>query len=254
MKLQYSVRGQLLPGNLAFLLLPAFPLNLHQWDNVCQGLGDIPAVRLSHPGFEYSVENTPSIDAYADAALSVCDELEIGRIIVVGNSLGGYVAQNIYLRYPQRVAGIALLGTNGREDSDQARSQRLEKALEASLNLLSLEGVRQSASGLLGSASVDLADTVYRQTEGLTNDSLAWCQRAMAHRGRTIEKLSLASSVPALVMHGEEDQASCLDDAKELAQALGVEPIFWPGRGHLLPTEIPDYVAKYLRRLYSLAN
>jgi pimeloyl-ACP methyl ester carboxylesterase len=46
---------------------------------------------------------------FADTVIAVLDELEIGRALLVGNSMGGRVALEVGLRAPERVDGIALL-------------------------------------------------------------------------------------------------------------------------------------------------
>ena len=54
-----------------------------------------------------------SIAAMAAAALAMVD----GPIVPIGLSMGGYVAQDMARQAPDRVVGMALLGTNCRADT-----------------------------------------------------------------------------------------------------------------------------------------
>ena len=51
-------------------------------------------------------------DDLAEEAAGVLDQLEIGRAIIVGDSMGGTIAQSFALRHPDRVAALALVETS----------------------------------------------------------------------------------------------------------------------------------------------
>jgi 2-hydroxymuconate-semialdehyde hydrolase len=48
-----------------------------------------------------------------DALLGLLDELGLGRVHLVGNSMGGIVSVQLAMRAPERVAKIVLMGTGG---------------------------------------------------------------------------------------------------------------------------------------------
>jgi proline iminopeptidase len=48
----------------------------------------------------------------ADDAAALAAYLGVGRVLVVGHSFGGFVAQELALRHPQLVAGLVLIGTS----------------------------------------------------------------------------------------------------------------------------------------------
>ena len=52
-------------------------------------------------------------NAYADLYAEIADELGIERSVVVGASMGGFIATNYALHYPERVERLALLGPMG---------------------------------------------------------------------------------------------------------------------------------------------
>jgi pimeloyl-ACP methyl ester carboxylesterase len=64
------------------------------------------------PGFGFSSKPISApYDAkfFSHAIKGLMDELDIGRAHIVGNSMGGKVAIDVALRWPDRVAGLALL-------------------------------------------------------------------------------------------------------------------------------------------------
>ncbi|OKL47236.1 hypothetical protein BSR29_06355 [Boudabousia liubingyangii] len=235
------------------LLIPAFPLNAHQWDRVVEGLGDLPSIAFNAPGWfgEPLPDPVPSIEGYAEVIRKVVDDYGLTRLIVAGNSLGGYVAQTLAIN-DERVRGMLLVGTNGRTDSEEARSNRLSKAVSIMAGA-DLEPIKESALSLLGASATDQVKAeVLAATEGLTAESFAWCQRAMANRENRLSELELLKSrreLPVTIVQGTEDPASSIADAEDLARALSVTPQILEGKGHLLPNEAPALLAKILRKM-----
>ena len=52
-----------------------------------------------------------SVDAFADDCRDLLDELNWRQAVVAGSSMGGSVALSLAVRYPDRVAGLALIDT-----------------------------------------------------------------------------------------------------------------------------------------------
>lgn len=85
------------------------------WQN---WLENIPRLARSHrvvavdlPGFGYSEmpREDISISRYARCLDVVCDELDIGRAAVVGNSMGGFVGADFAIQHPDRVGHLVLV-------------------------------------------------------------------------------------------------------------------------------------------------
>ncbi len=69
----------------------------------------------------------------ADDAAALLDVLELDRVIAVGYSMGGPIAQLLWKRHPQRVAGLVFCATSCRFASTERR--RLAFALAPVLNV-----------------------------------------------------------------------------------------------------------------------
>jgi len=46
----------------------------------------------------------------ADDLVAVLDHLKIQRAVLIGQSMGGYIAQQVYLRHPERVRAMVIIG------------------------------------------------------------------------------------------------------------------------------------------------
>jgi pimeloyl-ACP methyl ester carboxylesterase len=90
-----------------------------RWANWLENLPHFAATRrvvaLDLPGFgdsEMPVEPI-SIEGYARTLDAVCDQLEIDAAAVVGNSMGGFVAAELAIKFPQRVERLVLVSAAG---------------------------------------------------------------------------------------------------------------------------------------------
>jgi pimeloyl-ACP methyl ester carboxylesterase len=73
---------------------------------------DFRVVILDRPGSGYSTRPagaSATISAQAQTISRFCQELKLGRPLIVGHSLGGAIALALALNYPEQVAGLALL-------------------------------------------------------------------------------------------------------------------------------------------------
>ena len=69
------------------------------------------AVDLKGFGDSDKPEGPYGIPVFADEVLALVDELGLGRIVLVGNSMGGVVCQSFATRYPDRLVGLVLVST-----------------------------------------------------------------------------------------------------------------------------------------------
>lgn len=75
-------------------------------------------------GYVHSMENN------ADAVHEVLSELRLRKAILVGHSMGGYVALAFAELYPDVVKGLVLLNSTSRADSDERKTNR-DRAIKA---------------------------------------------------------------------------------------------------------------------------
>lgn len=253
---------------LPLLLLHAFPLDAQMWDAVIMRMPDVPIISMDAPAFgdspEYGVvaaavgrHPTPSIETYADAVVASLLRQRVEHAVVVGLSMGGYVALALADRYPALVAGLGLLDTKASADGDDIKANRLRIAAEAEGEAGS-SAVAPMVSTLLGPTTRAERPELVAELEGLLAAAppagIAWGQRAMADRPdrmAVVERLE----VPVLVLRGTEDAVASEEATEAMAHAArDVELVHVEGSGHLTALENPDPVVDAVRRLWARAQ
>jgi len=185
-----------------------------------------------------------SMELYADDCMRLLDHLDIpGPVIIGGLSMGGYVALEICRRHPERVAGLILAATRAGADSDEARAAR-DQAAETARR----EGVASVVEGMVPKlfaprnlvAQAELVDFVRAMMLETSLDGLVGALAAMRDRPDSTGDLP-GFDVPALVLHGAEDQLIAAAEAEATADALpDAELVVIPEAGHLPNLEQPD--------------
>jgi 3-oxoadipate enol-lactonase len=206
--------------------------------------------RSSHSPFPYVVAQM------ADDAVAVLDAAGVASAHVYGISLGGMVAQELALHFPQRVRTLVLgATTGGGPDAILARTQPLtffvrvgamapEEAEWAAVPYnYGLKTRRDHGERI----AEDIAKRVQHQT-----DTLAYMHQVAAAASHNAAGRLRSIRIPTLVVHGEEDLVMPLRNGEILARSIpGAEFKSWPGAGHLYITDEPEadrYIRQFLVR------
>lgn len=248
-------------GELPLVLVHGFPVDHRMWDETVDQL-EVPAFSVDLPGFGDApdVAGEPSVEAYADAVAAALDARGVGRAVVAGMSMGGYVALALAERRPDLVAGLALVDTKTVADAPAARENRLRIAAEAEESG-TVDAVRGMSETMLGEKSrrtrPDLVATVAGWIGEQRPATVAWAQRAMAARPDRTAVLE-AYEGPVTVVVGTEDELTPVEDAEHtLAHtdaASDAALVLAPEAGHLAALEAPEHVAGALGRLHRRAT
>jgi pimeloyl-ACP methyl ester carboxylesterase len=77
-----------------------------------------------------------SISAYGDWIVAFLDAAGLEQAVLVGHSMGGAIAMDVVLRYPARVAGLALVATGARLRVAPAILEGIRQDKEATVRLI----------------------------------------------------------------------------------------------------------------------
>lgn len=144
------------------------------------------------------------IRAWVDHTIRVLDALNIEKTWLIGNSLGGWLAFQLALDYPERVLGIVSMGTGGALQT---------AALKAHANPeLTLAGIKKTLSMFVVDQSLITDDLVKVRFEAAQNDYASdRLHEVIAARDRDrfefpldFEKMKQIT-VPVLLIHGVQD-------------------------------------------------
>lgn len=233
----------------ALVLLHAFPLSSSMWLEQRELLA--PHCRVITPdqrGFGGSPlgDDAPSLGECADDVVALLDRLDLDRVVLGGLSMGGYVAMEVLRRAPERVSALVLADTKLSADPPEARAGRLRTA-----EAVETDGTAALAETmlpvLLGATTLERRAAVAGRVRGLVTAApaaaVAWASRAMAERPDSSEVLG-ATDVPALVVVGDQDALSPVEQAQQLVDALPqARLVVLPEAGHLTAVEDPEAFA-----------
>ena len=236
-------------GGACVVLLHGFPLDHRMWDDVAERLPeDVAVVAPDLPGLGASPVDAslpPSLEAAADAVARAVRDEGLDEVVVVGLSMGGYVALALAERHPELVVGLVLVDTRSTPDGDEARAKRLRLADEvlASHSVAPVSDV----SGLVGSTTAEERPVVVARLEAWVREQppegVAWSQRAMAARPDRTDVLT-AFAGPSAVVVGAQDTVTPESAAEHMAaQLTDAHYVVVAGSGHMSAVETPDAVA-----------
>ncbi len=235
------------PSRGTLLLLHAFPLSAAMWEPQLAALPDgwralAPDLRGFGASSTWATGDGGALADYTGDVLAFLDHLGVDRVVVVGLSMGGYVAFDLARRAIERVRGLVLADTRAEADSAEARAGREKMLVE-----LERGGAARVADlmvpRLLGEtttrADAALVARVRQMAASNTpraiRDAIVWL---MARPDST----SLLSRLdcPALVMGGEEDQVTGESDLRRLQDGIrAADLVMIPRAGHLSNLENP---------------
>jgi pimeloyl-ACP methyl ester carboxylesterase len=105
------------PGGLALVFLNYFSGNLDDWDpQITDSFSaDYDVILFDNAGVGSSGSETPgTVLEMTRHAVAFLDAIALKKVNIAGFSLGGMIAQQMALDYPERVNRIVLLGTGPR--------------------------------------------------------------------------------------------------------------------------------------------
>ncbi len=236
------------------IFLHAFPLNSKMWEPQFQKLREenIPFLALDYPGFGMSDgwSKSPSMDDFAKRAYSVINRLNLQKAVVVGLSMGGYVALSLYRDHPEIFSGLVLANTKATADIEEAKRRRF-KLIEEIREDPSMSGLiefhlqkfytgetRETRFDLLNFAEVLMRDA---NPEGVIH-----ALQAMANRK---DSTDLLQRIPfrVLVITGENDSLIPVSDSQQMVDNLqNGELVVIPNAAHLSNVENPEAFNKSL--------
>jgi pimeloyl-ACP methyl ester carboxylesterase len=203
-----------------------------------------------------------SLGAFASGLRDLLTVLDVGRVTVVGQSLGGGVAMQFAYQYPEHVERLVLVGSGG-----------LGREVSPLLRLLTLPGTELVMPVLFPSFARDTGNAVssFLAERGIRAPRLAESWRAyasLAESGnrqaflRTLravvdpggqsvsarDRLYLAAAKPTLIMWGAVDGIIPVAHAHAAHEAMpGSRLEIFEGVGHFVHAEEPVRFAEVLR-------
>lgn len=226
------------------LLVHAFPLDARMWERQRFGATTV-APDLPGFGMTPSAGPTMTMALAADHCLHAADAAGLGRFVVCGLSMGGYVTFELWRRAKDRIAGLVLANTRAGADTPEAATGRRDLAarLRSEGNVLA-----QNPPPLLAEdAPEELQQRVKGWVADQSAEAIAAAALGMAERPDSTGDLA-GIDVPTLVITSEGDRLIPADLTTPMADQIpGARLDVLPGVGHLSNVEAPDRFTALLR-------
>ena len=217
------------------VVTPGFMLDADLWTDTHVALEEIGPVLCAD-----FAEGT-SIEAFADKLLE--DALP-GPFLLIGFSMGGFVAREAVRRAPDRVPALVMCGTSARGDGAlQARRQANAGAKSAN----AFKGMSRKA--ILRAFADDDADPGLVERVRQMGDELGgevFMRQSNLHRAGDIGLLDQITC-PTLVIAGEKDRLRSIAESEELRDGIpGATMTVMEGIGHMMPMEAPEQLSRII--------
>ncbi len=249
-QLNYEEFGQGVP----LILIHGFPLDHSIWLPVLEWL--TPHTRVILPdlrGFGKSplCEEVSTMRLMAEDIAGLMDSLKTEKAILVGHSMGGYVALNFARVYPRRLLGLGLVATQAAADTLERRQARLASAAE-----VKRKGVRVVAGSMPAKLTTDasLHEPLRALIQKAPSKGVQAALKGMAERADATDWLT-EITVPAVVIAGEKDALIPPERSRTMTQMLNhAWLVEIASASHMPMMEAPQQVAQALLQLIKLAK
>jgi 3-oxoadipate enol-lactonase len=232
---------------LPVVLLHAFPLDKEMWAPQMGPISSagyrVIAIDLPEFGGTTPDKDGFTIDRGADLVADFLKALGIPKAVVVGLSMGGYVAMSIARRHPSLLAGMVLADTRAAPDVPHVRANRdkLIAAVQANGPVAAVDTMLPNLfSEPTRTTNPALIERVRQIVLRQAASGIIAGLRALRDRPDAAPALE-AVTAPMLVLVGEFDTVTPLLAAARIAgMARKSDLAHIPGAGHLSSLENPE--------------
>lgn len=237
----YVVKGE---GQPALVFLHGLGGNKHYFrDTIDVFAARHCCIAWSMPGY---AESAPSgevtFESLADSAIAMLDDAGIERAVFIGHSAGGMVAQELWARAPERIAGLVLVGTvsaftrderfvRGFLDSRLAPIEAGQTPAEIAPDVIGALVAQPLPAHVMAHACACMGS--------IEADAYAAMVRCLTTFDRSEQLPGI--SVPTLLISGSADKTAPSKAMARMAELIpGAQHVDIEGAGHLIDLECPE--------------
>jgi 3-oxoadipate enol-lactonase len=229
----------------AVLFIHGYPLDHTIWthqvaalEGWCRIAPDLRGMGQSDaPDLGYSMET------YAADLAELLDRLGAHDVVLVGLSMGGYVAFEFLRRWRERVRGLVLVDTRAEADTPEGRMAR-DTAASTARDHGAAAVAEAMLPKVLGASTLGGAPATVERVRGMMAATpvagIVGALAAMRDRQDSTPLLAELAGLPTLVLVGDEDEVTPPAQAKAMAEVIpGASLVVIRSAGHLPPLERP---------------
>tara|TARA_R110001583_G_scaffold14228_4_gene59904 strand:- start:9728 stop:10513 length:786 start_codon:yes stop_codon:yes gene_type:complete len=248
--LRYSDQGE---GEV-LILLHGYLEAIETFDAFAKDLatkGRVICIDLPGHGKSNIKHDNVGVEEMAEAVLAFVNELNLGKVHLMGHSMGGYVALAFADRYSDKLASFSLLHSTANPDTEEKRENRKRE----------IGLIKRGKKELICNTAVPNTfskrnqDLFSKEIEGLvqiasetSDDGVVVALNAMMNRADRNETLK-ALQIPKYSFIGKEDNFIPFEKGMELANTNGMNPIVFENSGHMSFVEEQDACVEAVRNI-----
>ena len=207
------------------IFIHGFPLNKSMWDMQVETLKenyrvityDIRGHGNSDPGMDEFF-----IELFVNDLLGLMEKLGIEKSILCGLSLGGYIALNAVLKYPDRFDGLILNDTQCIADTPEIKENRciaIIRIKENGVEQYADESIKKLFSPESFTKKKNVIAEVKEMITSTPKQTLCNTLHALAERKETCNRLE-EINIPVLIMVGKEDKITPIAAAQQMHEKI----------------------------------
>lgn len=183
-----------------------------------------------------------TMERFADDLARLLDAVRVDKAVLVGLSMGGYIAFAFWRQHRHRVRALVLADTRPGPDSAEARAKR-EHLITLAREKGSWAVADAMITGMVGKSTrarnPDVVEQVYRMLRSAPVEGVVGALEAMMERPDSTPTLATID-VPTLIVVGEEDVLTPVAEARAMHAAItGSRLEIIAGAGHVSNVERP---------------
>ncbi len=186
-----------------------------------------------------------TLDVMLEAVSNACE----GKFILIGFSMGGYIAQEFILKFPERILGLALVAISAEDYSLEEKAYQLkliENAKQVGFKGLSSIALRKfiHPNRYQDAELIELIKDMARESG--VKAFISQHEATMNRRSRLNDLSKL--QCPVMIVAGQDDQAVPLLFVEKMANnILRTELKIINNCGHMIPLERPEELNEILK-------
>lgn len=237
----------------AVVLLHGFPVDRTMWAHQAAALAEA-GYRVVTPDLR-GLGKSPVGDGPATMALMAKDVsrllvgLGIARFVLVGFSMGGYVAFELVREMRESVVALGLVDTRAEADDPEAAKKRVESAGSVRRRGTDQVAEQMVLKFLTEETRDDHPELVKVITDLMVAQAKPGAANALLGMAERVDMTDQLASikVPTLVVVGDKDELTPVASAKAMAERIeDAQLVVIPNAAHLTPMERPEDVTKAL--------
>lgn len=209
-------------SGLPVVLIHGYPLNHRSWEGQFTLSDAYRIIMPDLPGFGKSEAiRSLTMEDYADLIASMLDDKKLDKAVVMGHSMGGYIALAFAERHRNRLSALGLICSQAGADSEEGKAGRLKNA-----ERVEREGfdfvVETMLEKLLSPASVKNKPELLTKLRALMNEAssqgILTALKAMTARRDHFDTLR-SLTVPVFIAAGKSDVLIPMEKSMQMAEA-----------------------------------